>query len=690
MDFSELTLFISTQMQQGATEAQLREVLMNQGGWTREDLDKAFANVFMQQQTKSPFQEVVSPVVFPPISSLTGPSLAQQSNLTGVTTNDGQQGVSPVVEKGGVQNAFNVASPEASLLPNRTPSFVSQEARGGMVQSSGVADSVSTTPGTVGGVAGGPARKRGVSPLLLVAGMVLVIAVGGGAVFAYLQLASRSGSAPYTEKNLLSGLLAKMTNVQTATYRLSGSIAMEPREQDAKPFIITEKSVDVEYVAAYKRDVERLKHVTDLSYLLSFESTYPAVLADVYTQVVEGEGDYFYNQDDSLPVDPLTDMPYRYQVTSGGAHYELTITFETPDALTAIQKPFSFNATSTRVVEKTVTFTDESGSYFFLPSEPPKPFLVELGDQIRMMPPELTSSLSVQVTTDLRDTAKPNWEFAVDGAADMGDLNYKVAFDARKVEEDYYLRIRNLPGIFLSMLGLTKNTWMSVSPSEYKDAGEYNFVSSFVQEIPKVEDEYKKGREEAMMFLRNMVMFAEEEHLVRLHGKPELVESEHASSPLYRYEVRINKEAILPFMTKVVAEANKTKSVSDSGLFNDTGLLAYLKSDEFNQVFDYVDHNTTLVLYVDAKGYLARVAYTMRLVPPDTAKQLLNRQAKVTLTLSLSDINEPLRIEVPAGAVPIGQVIKDAQKNLDYTSTSMVPTVLNNTANVLNAFLTAE
>lgn len=66
-----------------------------------------------------------------------------------------------------------------------------------------------------------------------------------------------------------------------------------------------------------------------------------------------------------------------------------------------------------------------------------------------------------------------------------------------------------------------------------------------------------------------------------------------------------------------------------------------------------------MTLWVDASGFPAIVQYTMRVVPPDTAVALKNKQINVTFKLSLSNINQPVQIDAPSGAKPIADLMKD-------------------------------
>jgi hypothetical protein len=521
-------------------------------------------------------------------------------------------------------------------------------------------------------------RRTALVATLSVIGICVVAGVG----YAYVQYAHLFSHAPYTDVTLLRGLLEHSAMIDSATYRAEGSVVMEPRDADARPYV-PEVSADRQaYLEAFKRDGVRMKSVQTLLTLLAMHPPYMEQLSDpTLAQIVsDANASGRYKLDDASYQDPATGQSYDFRSVNNGHDYVLTITFETDDAISAIRESFQYNATTTAIVDKTVTFTNDSTRYYYLPSEPAKPFLVALSDEARMLPPELNASLAVSATTDLRN-ADADWEFAVDTMLDMGDMSYKIAFDARKLARDYYVRIRNMPGLYLMMLGIQKDTWVTISPNEYAQSttSDHSVLSMLKDELPKVESDYKQEREQFTAFLQKLVTFAEEGHLIKLNTAP--VREDVDGRSLYRYDIHINKDAIVPFVRKMIDEASTNEAVKNTGLFNDTALLTYLESDEFGQLFDYLDANTSLVIYVDPAGYLAGVTYGMRLVPPDTAVQLKDKQAHLTLSLTLNDINQPLHVEVPEDAVPLQQVIDENTQNLDYSRSTLAPAALNLTAN---------
>jgi len=118
---------------------------------------------------------------------------------------------------------------------------------------------------------------------------------------------------------------------------------------------------------------------------------------------------------------------------------------------------------------------------------------------------------------------------------------------------------------------------------------------------------------------------------------------------LTRYELSLRKDKIVTFYTKVAETLNAEFETSEYAVKQE--YMDYLKSDEFNQAFDYVDKNNSFVIWVDADGFPAIVEDVMRVVPPDTAAQLKEKQINTSIKLNITNINAPVVITAPTDSV---------------------------------------
>ncbi|MFA6077209.1 MAG: hypothetical protein WC735_04010 [Candidatus Paceibacterota bacterium] len=359
---------------------------------------------------------------------------------------------------------------------------------------------------------------------------ILVLLLGAGVVYSYIQKLGPFAKFAnlYSETNLLSGLLDKSSQIRTSSYAVSASLAVGPRDSDARPFTLA----------------------------------------------------------------PIAISP-----------------------------------------------------------ESPKPLFATLGEQAKYLPEEFGVDLTFSAKTDWETVDLADWAVNLDANGDFGDLVYKVNVDALKKGEDFYIKINNIPSILLSSFSNLKGEWIKISPKKKDDKStgsyqSYDPFSSITDSFTRSESSYKENRAKFMELLKKAAQFADEEKLIGFKNKPK--KETINERELYRYDLKINRDSIVPFYQKLRTEAEQVQEVGE--IFDDSGLLAYLQTKEFNDVFDYYQANTFLSIWVDDKGFPAIIKYTFRLVPPDSAEQLKDKQANLEFSLSFSDINKPVNIEIPVGA----------------------------------------
>lgn len=506
-----------------------------------------------------------------------------------------------------------------------------------------------------------PASSHPRMRTLLIASAFIVLA-GGAVAYAYAQKIGPFAQLPYAADNLLSGILETSGTITSSSYRISAALATGPRDEGAVPFAV-QVSNGAQLNEQYQHDARRASDVRTLLQLLSFQGRpYPATLRQA-VNAASARNQYYY-QNVAL-ADPVTGKPYDYAVTAGGSDFTLTATFESTGALQTIRRAYGYTASSTIIRGKMVTFTKESSAYFYIPSEPPKPLFVQLSEAMRFLSPDVSGSLSVSAATDWRTTDAASWKFNVSAAGDFGDLSFKVDADALKKDTSYYFRINNMPSLFGDLSSI-KGQWVKVdSAASTTASNSWNQFQYVAARLPEAEKSYKENRAQAAAALRRLAEFADSVHLLIFKGAPH---SEKVDGRLlYRYDLEANKEAILPFYTQVAEEANTNDSLRGLSLFDDPGMVEYLRSDEFAQVFDYFNKNTSLTLWVDPQGYPAKLVFTMRVVPPDTATQLAAKQVNLTWELGLSDINEFVDITPPSDAKPIQELVSALDKNISYS-----------------------
>ena len=496
-------------------------------------------------------------------------------------------------------------------------------------------------------------KKSHLIPLIF---LVIILLGAMGAAYAYAKKIGPFSQPPYDEGNLFTGLTDKLTEVHSLTYALSGSLNVTVRETGAKPFTIEYN--DTQQLEKYKNDAQRAKDATDiLSALAQSKSPYPTSLDKLSTSRRKINFE-----------DPVSHQPYQYQVTDWGKNFSLKVTFDLPQSILTIRRAaerygyYEDNGYEDRrlvVSGQQITFTKDSYSYFYLPSEPGKPLLAQLTESASRIPPDISGSVAISATADWGQSSPSSWRFnfAADGDTG-GDLTYKVGAEALKKGSDYYFRLNNFPSVFFFDLSAVKGQWIKVSANDLSSIGGRDELSDLVSELPEIEEKFKSAREKSVHLIKKVVALADSERLFVLKNPPYKDKVDNQS--LYRYDLKIRKDALLPFYKKLVAEIDKDPELADyrqSG-FDDQGLIEYLNSSEFSKVFDYYDQNTAVSLWVDGQGFPVASEYRIRLVPPDTAIQLKDKQVNLLFKTTLSDINQPVIVEVPASAKPVSEILE--------------------------------
>ncbi|MEK9195405.1 MAG: hypothetical protein AAB975_03435, partial [Patescibacteria group bacterium] len=469
-----------------------------------------------------------------------------------------------------------------------------------------------------------------------------------------------------TETNLISGIAKAISRIDTSSYLFSASLAVEKRASNAKPFA-AQMPDNTDLRKQYQNDAERAQHVTSLlSSLRTHAIPYPASLQAVIdennkqrcsfqtgagkTRCLSSSSSFYGNL---IINDPVSGRPYDYSVTEAGKNFALTVTFETDNAISSIRRSYQFSPETTIIDGKRITFTNQSSQYFYLQSEPSKPTLVQLSESMSYIPAEMSGSIGVSAQTDWRNPESADWKFNGNAKGDFGDLSYKVDVDALKKDGIYYFKINNIPSLFLGYLSAMKGEWIKVDPraaSTPQDTS-YDPYSSSVSGFSKAEKFYKENRKEVARALQKIIEIAEQEKIFILKNAAQSERVDGRS--LYRYDLGLHKDAILPFYKRLQKEFQAMNISRNYLMFTDEGYEQYLQSPEFKDIFDYYNNNTSLTVWVDSQGFPVVATYTFRVVPPDSVAQLKGKQVMVTFKLALSDINKPITIQAPSSAKTI-------------------------------------
>ncbi len=505
-----------------------------------------------------------------------------------------------------------------------------------------------------------PVKKGGRLKAILLT-IVVVLVLSGGAAYAYMNgLIPFLQKAPYDEGNLMSGILSKFTQVHSFTHTLSFHLDVEPREADAQPFTIKtadDQQVKEKYDRDYSRSQDVNRILSSLLYSTAGGKSYPASL----DKISDGRN---YSASEVNYKDPLTEKNYSYAPTQGGKNFALTVTFETKEAVAAVKNTNTYRQKEAGAVDATTisgnnaTFTKDSYQYLYGISEkPPQNFFQSLGEGAQYLPSEMNISGSITAAGNISpDAGASEWKVNVDGTGDLGDLTYKVNIDAMKKAEDYFIKINNIPSIFGGVLP-EKGKWYVIKPKNDGEAASTDRSDNFIASgLKDAEDKYAAQKLKVTDAMKNAAKFADEEKLFTIKSSPKKETVNGVS--LYKYDLDIRKEAIVPFLQKMSDYAAKQDDKDLKEFYADPAMLDYFKSSEFSDVFDYYQKNTSVTVWVDASGFFRGVEYSIRVVPSDEAINMKGKQVVLKLKLGLDDINKHITVDAPKDA-------QDLQEALD-------------------------
>ena len=460
---------------------------------------------------------------------------------------------------------------------------------------------------------------------------IVAVVVLGGVAYAYFTEMGPFARPPYNTDKLASEIFNGAGLIDSASYSINVKVVSEPKAADAKPFEAIVPA-DSDYQIAYKRDLDKSKTFSEAfrairSYYIS-NRKYPINL-----QVLV--------QSQNLSTAALA---FNYALMPGGDDFQLSALFETGDAVDAIKK---YSDAGTTISDKRVTLTKNAYAYFYLPSTPPQPAiasLFDMSDELSYIPADFGFDATFSGSSVKTSDANTDGKVHLAAAVNAGDLNMAIEGEIRKVSDNLYAELIKAPSYGLDVSKF-KNKWITITPADMATYGE-GLVDSSPGEVQK---QMTEAKQKAVDGIRLFLTVADQHQALKVSNGP-TKESVNGVSA-YRYELVFNKATLPDFYSDLTTQF-KAKYEKDNPIKFDQATLDYLKSPQFSQIYDYFSNNTTLSLWADSKGIPLKFEYGLRLVPSAKAKNA-DQQIKFTATLSLSDVNTPITIDIPSPTMSV-------------------------------------
>ena len=499
--------------------------------------------------------------------------------------------------------------------------------------------------------------KKNKGPGILILITLVLIALASGFAYAYTTGFNFFSKPPYTQENLISGLTASFSNIESGTYKMTGSINVMQRESNTIPYTIN-KEDNPELLAKYQRDYDRYIAVTgivpQLKYLVK-NGKYPVNLNNVNSK----NSYYKYST-----IDPLTKKPYEYSLIDNGKDFNLKVQFETDQAIKSIEKYKNIGidkqGDNIKINDKTVIFNSKSLTYFYVSKTPPPSFFESLDQMMKFIPNDMDISFSLGMSSDwgVSDNIPVKWKANVDATGKFSDLSYKVNADTIKDNDVYYFRINNIPSLY--SFNIEKGQWYEYDPKENNKNGSSSpYISNSFSNLGKT---YKENKNEIIKGINVIAKIADEKGLYKINGpiKKEKVGNES----LYRYDLVMVSEALKPFYEEI-SKVTKANNGKDSETLKQT--IETIDTKQYQEVLEYIKNNSVNTLWVDGKGIPRVMEYSLKVAPPDENTKLKNKQVVFKFKFELSDVNKKINIQVPNNSKSINDLLNSSSRQTTNT-----------------------
>ena len=463
--------------------------------------------------------------------------------------------------------------------------------------------------------------------LTLILVVILVVFIGVAA-YAYIGQIGPFARPPYGTDKLASSIFDGITQIKTSSYALSLNVVSQPRDNDAQPFQ-TAIPEDTKRLEAFKRDQDRVRTAQDVLRQL---------------MVISSQAGKYPTQLQLTQVD--SDPSYLYTTTNYGKDFAFSIQFETQDPIDAISR--YNNSSSTTIVGKKVTLTKGSQPYFYMASEPKDPTLVNVGQlqgMLTYIPANFKFDALLAGASKKIDDKNIDGQIHVTANADISDMNFSVDAQFKKIADSYYIMVSKMPTL-LTDISKIKDKWIKVTMDDLATYGQ----SSITSDPKQAEDEINATKEKIVEGVKLFLNIADRDQAIIASGTP--VREDVSGVAAYRYEIGFNKANLVKFYTDITKEFQDKYADANPFKFDQT-TLDYLNSPQYSEVFDYLRKNTTFTLWSDKDGVPVQAKYSIRVVPnPATGSaRSSDKQVRLTITLSLKNINQPINIETPTGSM---------------------------------------
>lgn len=263
------------------------------------------------------------------------------------------------------------------------------------------------------------------------------------------------------------------------------------------------------------------------------------------------------------------------------------------------------------------------------------------------LPVEVDANLKVSGQSESDVTKSNDSSFNATGKLALGGTSFSTGLDILKIADAFFVRVNEAPSLGFFDLAALKGKWIKAVP---EDA-----YGTFLGSVFYRDDEKSVDKQSARLITQYQLLFRllKEENLIQV--SQEFPQEKLDNEQLYHYAIKLDRSKFANFYKRLTEETKK--EFGDDAIFKfNEETLTYLQSQEFAKFYDALEKNIQLELWVDASDFSPRkISYTHRLVPPDTIAKLKDKQYRFNLVVGLSNVNQPVAVEAPAGTTTVDE-----------------------------------
>ncbi|MFA6909117.1 MAG: LamG-like jellyroll fold domain-containing protein [Patescibacteria group bacterium] len=450
--------------------------------------------------------------------------------------------------------------------------------------------------------------------------IVAILLVLGSGAYAYSQgMISLPFVRTNGEEKILKAL-EQLTDKNGGEFGVTFRLAGEQRSQDVRP-IDFEKITGESTSQTKADDAETRSHAmqirTGLVLYYDDHAAYPATLTELTSNYLV-----------SLPAQS-DGSDFLYSASADNTHYSVRYTVGSPsieeeitDSGTLPYADIADEAESSPLSDIFGAYTDEY-AFDFLPSD------IDVQGKI-----SLFTSTKNQSSEDVKSI------LTVQGSYSSGGTTMSVDGEARRLDNKYYLQIRQFPALFFFDVSAFKDKWIVIDPETDENILGFIDLSDVTEAIPEKE-KTDKLRSEISHVLN--IAFQEKALTAELDRKEEI-----NGKKTQKIKFTIVPDKLPGFVSAYRTDA-ANRGVDISGAEE---LLKTLTNPEFIEQASALLKNSTFSAWVDVNSSTPRkLELSIVLVPPDSAEKLKDRQFRLTLGFTFDHLGEEPSVKVPEDTI---------------------------------------